>query len=62
MSWTRVVDSQWAVQDLFSITELRRIKVFIWRDPSTEDTLRALTFHREVCPLIIAYRKHLDKA
>ncbi len=58
----RIIDSQssYAEDSVFSLSELRRLKNFIWRDHVLDETLRAMTIHREICPLILAVRRCLD--
>lgn len=57
MSFTRIVSQDHWDGAGISSEVLQRVKVLLWRDPSTEETLKALSHERKICPLIVLWRQ-----
>lgn len=62
MGCVRIVDSTTEESSLQSFAELRRLQAFQWRDRGTDDVLRALSVHRQICPVIVYLRERIDEA
>lgn len=60
MCLTRIVSQDEWTNMTLSSEILRKLKILLWKDPGTEELLKALSHENKICPLVTLWRQMIE--